>query len=368
MIINAEYYGRRIHDLHLRRQLIELGEDVVGDAFREDLDDDAVTQIERAESRLFQLTATGQTDGGPRPVADHGRRALERIEAAYKRDRRVIGVATGFVDLDRRIVGLRPGNLIILAARPSMGKTGMATNIAINAARAGVRTAFFSIEMSAEDLMTRMIAKQAGVAADRLFRGDDISAGDFDGIVRAETTIAKLPIEIDDSGSLTIAALRSRARRLKRRGGLGLIVVDYLQLIAPQDRRRDGNRVQEVSEISRGLKAIAKELDVSVLALSQLSRETEKRDDKRPQLADLRESGSIEQDADIVMLLYREDYYLGRRDPDGLEPDERALLDQTRGIAEVIVAKSRNGPIGTTKLRFDAELVSFDNLTRAEVR
>jgi replicative DNA helicase len=366
-IINAEDYGRRIHDLHLRRQLIDLGEDVVNEAYSHDLDDEAVNQIERAEARLFQLVDLGQMGRGLQPVAEHGRRALDRIEAAHRHDRRVIGVATGLMDLDRKIGGLKPGNLVILAARPSMGKTALATNIAVNAAKAGARTAFFSIEMPGADLTTRLIAQEAGLSADALFHGGlDVDA--FDVIVQGEATLSKLPLEIDDTSGLTIGALRSRARRMKRRGGLGLIVIDYLQLMASQDRRRDGNRTQEVSEISCGLKAVAKDLDVPVLALSQLSRAVEQREDKRPHLADLRESGSIEQDADVVMFLFREEYYLSRKDPHDLTPAEIDLLKETRSIAEVIVAKNRNGPIGTAKLHFHAEGIAFGNLTRTDVR
>jgi replicative DNA helicase len=364
-IINAEDYGRRIHDLHLRRQLIAIADDIANEAYRHGLEDDAAAQIERAEQMLFDLGDGGQSGAGPQPVGALGHQALLRIQAAVQRDRRVIGVPTGLIELDRKIGGMRPGNLIVLAGRPSMGKTALATNIAINAARAGERGAFFSVEMSDLDLATRLLAQQSGVPAEKLFRGDrDV---DFDAIVRAEAEIAKLPLEIDETSGLTIAALRSRARRLKRRGGLGLIIVDYLQLMHPSDRRRSGNRVEEVSEISRGLKAVAKDLDVPVLALSQLSRDVEKRDDKRPQLADLRESGSIEQDADVVMFVFRDEYYLSRR-LDDLDPDERDLLERCRGTAEVIISKNRNGAIGLAKLAFDAERISFGNLTRAEIR
>jgi len=244
-----------------------------------------------------------------------------------------------------------------------MGKTALATNVAHSAARAGARVGFFSLEMTGDELATRLLADETGTAADRIFRGE-LGTDHFDAFVRGDRPAAELPLVIDDTPALSVAALRIRARRLKRRQGLDLIVVDYLQLMQPQDRHREGNRVQEVSEITRGLKAIAKEIDVPLLALSQLSRAVEQREDKRPMLADLRESGSIEQDADVVMLIFREEYYLSRRDPDQLSDEDRALLAASQGIAEIIIAKNRNGPIGTRALHFDAELTRFSKLTR----
>jgi replicative DNA helicase len=391
-IINAEDYGRRIHDLHLRRQLIGLGEDVANDAFRHDLDDDAVLQIERAEARLFELASTGQVEGGLRPLDSALRDALGMAEAAFKRDGRTVGVATGFIDLDKKLGGLHPSDLVILAGRPSMGKTSLATNIAFNAAKAyvegvgpdGRKTAedgavigFFSLEMSAEQLATRILAEESGVSSDRIRRGD-VRREDFDKFVAASQRLSAVPLYIDDTPALSIAALRTRARRLKRQQGLGVIVIDYLQLLRPSGSSRGSeNRVQEISEITRGLKAIAKELDVPVLALSQLSRQVEQREDKRPQLSDLRESGSIEQDSDVVMFIFREEYYLSRTEPTR-RPEEaddkfndrhdrwRERCEQTFGLAEVIIAKQRHGPIGTVKLHFEAETTKFDNFIGPE--
>jgi replicative DNA helicase len=390
-IINAEDYGRRIHDLHLRRQLIGLGEDIANDAFRQDLDDDAVTQIERAEARLFELASTGQAEGGPRPFQSALASAINSAEAAFKRDGRTVGVATGFIDLDKKLGGLHPSDLIIAAGRPGMGKTSFATNIAFNAAKAyraapgpdgrpiaedGAVIGFFSLEMSAEQLATRILAEESGVPSDRIRRGD-VRREDFDKFVAASQRLAAVPLYIDDTPALSIAALRTRARRLKRQQGLGLIVIDYLQLMRPATASRgQENRVQEISEITRGLKAIAKELNVPVLALSQLSRQVEQREDKRPQLADLRESGSIEQDADVVMFIFREEYYRGREPK--IEENETQdkfnkrneewhdLMERIHGIAEVIIAKQRHGPIGTVKLHFEAEITKFDNFAGPE--
>jgi replicative DNA helicase len=390
-IINAEDYGRRIHDLHLRRQLIGLGEDVVNDAFRQDLDDDAVNQIERAEARLFELASTGQAEGGLRPLESALTRAINNAEAAFKRDGRTVGVATGFIDLDKKLGGLHPSDLVILAGRPGMGKTSLATNIAFNAAKAyvegigpngrkiaedGAVIGFFSLEMSAEQLATRILAEESNVSSDRIRRGD-VRKDDFDRFVAASQRLSTVPLYIDDTPALSVAALRTRARRLKRQQGLGLIVIDYLQLLRPGGSRSSENRVQEISEITRGLKAIAKELEVPVIALSQLSRAVEQREDKRPQLADLRESGSIEQDADVVMFIFREEYYLSRAEP-MQRPDEdstkfndrhdkwRERCEQTYGLAEVIIAKQRHGPIGTVKLHFEAETTKFNNYIGAE--
>jgi len=390
-IINAEDYGRRIHDLYLRRQLIDVGEGVVNDAFRHDLDDDAVNQIERAEARLFELASTGQAEGGLRPLDAALTNALQMAEAAFQRGGKTVGVGTGFIDMDKKLGGLHPSDLIILAGRPSMGKTSLATNIAFNAAKAyiagigpdgrkiaedGAVIGFFSLEMSAEQLATRILAEESNVSSDRIRRGD-VRKDDFDRFVAASQRLSTVPLYIDDTPALSVAALRTRARRLKRQQGLGLIVIDYLQLLRPGGSRSSENRVQEISEITRGLKAIAKELEVPVLALSQLSRAVEQREDKRPQLADLRESGSIEQDADVVMFIFREEYYLSRAEPTQ-RPDEdgtkfndrhdrwRERCEQTYGLAEVIIAKQRHGPIGTVKLHFEAETTKFDNYIGAE--
>jgi len=390
-IINAEEYGRRIHDLHLRRQLIDVGEEVVNDAFRHDLDDDAVNQIERAEEKLYKLAESGQAEGGLRPFRSALTEAIELAQAAFKRDGRIVGVPTGFTDIDKKLGGLHPSDLIIAAGRPGMGKTAFATNIAFHAAKAfrsvpgpdgrsvvedGAVIGFFSLEMSAEQLATRILAEESGVPSDRIRRGD-VRREDFDKFVAASQRLAAVPLYIDDTPALSVAALRTRARRLKRQQGLGLIIVDYLQLMRPSTASRgQESRVQEISEITRGLKAIAKELAVPVLALSQLSRAVEQREDKRPQLADLRESGSIEQDADVVMFIFREEYYRSR-EPKINENETQdkfntrytewqELMEKIHGIAEIIIAKQRHGPVGTVKLHFDAETTKFDDFIGPE--
>jgi replicative DNA helicase len=386
-IINAEDYGRTIYDLHLRRELITLGEDVVNDAFRQDLEDPAREQIERAEKRLFDLATAGQTEGGFRPFVAALTNAITNAEAAFKKSGKTVGVATGFVDLDQKLGGLHPSDLVILAGRPSMGKTALATNIAFNATKLyraarsddgrtivedGAVVGFFSLEMSAEQLATRILAEESGVSSDRIRRGD-VRHEDFDKFVRASQQLAALPLFIDDTPALTVSALRTRSRRLMRQQGLGLIVVDYLQLLRPSNQVRViENRVQEVSDITRGLKALAKELNVPVLALSQLSRAVEQREDKRPMLADLRESGSIEQDADVVMFIFREEYYKSREPIRGSDEAEdkfnkryqewKDQLAKVYGIGEIIVAKQRHGPTGTVKLRFDAQTTKFEDL------
>ncbi len=386
-IINAEDYARHIHDLYLRRQLIALGEDVVNDAFRQDLDDRAPEQIERAEKKLFDLATAGQSEGGFRVFATALSSAIGAAEAAFKKSGKTVGVATGFVDLDKKLGGLHPSDLVILAGRPSMGKTALATNIAFSAVRAykpaqtpdgrtiaedGAVVGFFSLEMSAEQLATRILAEESGVSSDRIRRGD-VSREDFDRFLQASHQLQSLKLFIDDTPALSVSALRTRARRLMRQQGLGLIVVDYLQLLRPSVQVRTlENRVQEISDITRGLKALAKELNVPVLALSQLSRAVEAREDKRPMLADLRKSGSIEQDFDVVMFIFREEYYLSRGQP-MRRPDEtddkyndryerwQNRYNEVYGTAEILIAKQRHGPIGTVKLHFEAETTKFDN-------
>ncbi len=391
-IINVEDYGRTIHDLYLRRQLITLGEDVVNEAHSYEIERNAREQIEAAEKRLFDLATMGQSEGGFRPFKSALTEAIVMAEAAFKRSGRTTGVSTGFTDLDKLLGGLHPSDLVVLAGRPSMGKTALATNIAFNAAKAyrptklpdgrivsedGAVAGFFSLEMSAEQLATRVLSEESRVASDRIRRGD-VSHEDFDNFVQASQKLASVPLFIDDTPALTIAGLRTRARRLMRQQGLGLIIVDYLQLIrGSSDGRGMENRVQEISEITRGLKALAKELNVPVLALSQLSRAVEQREDKRPMLSDLRESGSIEQDADVVMFVFREEYYLSRGEPTR-RPEEnddkfnerytrwRERLEEVHGTGEVIIAKQRHGPIGKVTLRFDGETTRFDNFVRSD--
>jgi replicative DNA helicase len=381
-IINAGDYGRLIHDLHLRRQLIVLGEDVVNDAYRQDLEDPATKQIEATEQRLFDLAQTGELDRGFIKLEKSLTASIKMAEDAYKRDSHVTGITTGLRDLDRKLGGLQKSDLVILAGRPSMGKTALATNIAFNAARAffdtsgkeGSAVAFFSLEMSSEQLATRLLGEHSNVPSDKIRRGE-IKQDDFSKFLEATKILSRAPLYIDDTPALTVASLRTRARRLKRLvPTLGLIVIDYLQLLHGT-ARRDDNRVQEVSEITRGLKGLAKELEVPVLALSQLSRAVESREDKRPQLADLRESGSIEQDADVVMFIYREEYYHARSEPsrrqDENEDRFNARLqrwmergEEVRNIAEVLIAKQRHGPIGNVPLHFDGQYTRFSNLER----
>jgi replicative DNA helicase len=386
-IIDAADYGRLIFDLHLRRELIALGEDIVNDAFDEVLDADAKIQIEAGEQRLFDLATTGQANGGLQPFKLALQSAIEQAGAAHKREGRLSGVPTGLRDLDQKLGGLHPSDLLILAGRPSMGKTALATNIAFNAARAlrfettpgsgkavvdGAKVAFFSLEMSAEQLATRILAERAEIASHRIRQGE-LSHEEFERLVDAARELNSLPLFIDDTPALSVSAVRTRARRLKRTEGLGLVIIDYLQLLSGTTGKRPENRVQEISDITRGLKALAKDLDLPVLALSQLSRQVEQREDKRPQLSDLRESGSIEQDADVVMFVFREQYYLERSEPTQRADETPEKLntrmshwqkrcEEVWNTAEVIVAKQRHGPVGTVHLFFDGQFTKFADL------
>ena len=329
--------------------------------------EDASIDWPRLERYIAQVA-----QGGPRAIA------MTMAASAYHREGGISGVSMGLKDLDKLLGGLQRSDLVILAGRPAMGKTALGTNIAFNAALSRARAqaswdgqgdapddgavvAFFSLEMSAEQLATRILAERAGVPSERIRRGQ-IQDHEYFALVDAAREIESIPLYIDDTGGLSIAALAARARRLKRQSGLGLIVIDYLQLVTPAGARRADSRVQEVTEITQGLKALAKELDVPILALAQLSRQVEQRDDKRPQLADLRESGSIEQDADAVLFVYREEYYLARREPKpGSEdyPRWQEEMDKVHGLAEIIVGKHRHGPTGMVKLQFQAELTRF---------
>jgi replicative DNA helicase len=378
-VINAEDYGRTIHDLNLRRELIQIGEDMVNTAFDPSVDESATAQIEISEQHLFHLAQEGEHEGGFQPFTRSLTQAIEMVEAAYKRDGRLTGVPMGLRDLDAKLGGLHRSDLVVLAGRPSMGKTALATNIAFHAARThlrakkeagesapgdGAMVGFFSLEMSAEQLATRVLSEEAGIPSEKLRRGQ-LSNDDFLKVVTVSQELEQIPLYIDDTPALTIAALRTRARRLKRTHGLGLVVVDYLQLLRPATRNRQDNRVQEISEITQGLKALAKELDLPVLALSQLSRAVEQREDKRPQLADLRESGAIEQDADVVMFVFREEYYLERRKPaeDSKDFEEwMAKMERAHNVADVIIGKQRHGPTGMVKLQFEGATTKFRDL------
>lgn len=377
-VINAEAYGRTIYDLAMRRQLINIGEDMVNIAYDAPVDDHPKKQIEEAERRLYELAEAGRYEGGFQSFSDALKTAVDMAAEAYKRDRKLSGIATGMTDLDRMLGGLQSSDLVIIAGRPAMGKTALATNIAFNIARAyaheraadgsvkrldGGIVGFFSLEMSSEQLATRIIAEQSGVPSYKIRRGE-IKEHEFSQIAEAAREMSRIPFYIDQTGGISIAQLTARARRLKRQKGLDVLVIDYLQLLSGSARKGD-NRVQELTEITTGLKALAKELNVPVIALSQLSRQVEQRDDKHPQLADLRESGSIEQDADIVMFVYREEYYLKNKEPKmGTEEHFKwqAEMEQVHGRAEVIIGKQRHGPTGTVVMQFDAEVTRFSNL------
>jgi replicative DNA helicase len=380
-VINAADYGRTISDLAVRRNLIRIGEDMVNVAFDAPVDFAPRDQIEDAERRLYEIAETSRFGQGFQRFAQALTTAVDMAARAYQRDGKLSGLATGLKDLDTKMGGLQSSDLIIIAGRPGMGKTALATNIAYNIARAhrgetradghiatvnGGIVGFFSLEMSAEQLATRIIAERTGIPSSTIRRGG-ITEADFETIKDVSIELQNLPFYVDETGGLTIAQLAARARRLKRQRGLDVIFVDYIQLLQGSSRRSQENRVQEVTEITTNLKALAKELNVPVVALSQLSRQVESRDDKRPQLSDLRESGSIEQDADVVMFVFREEYYLSNKEP--RPGSEEHLKWQTEmaavhGKAEIIIGKQRHGPTGMVQLQFDAAVTRFDDLSR----
>ena len=377
---NAADYARVIFDLARRRELIRIGGDLIDTATRPRDDETSQEMLETAEQALYSLAETGTTSQGFQAADDYLAGAINMAAAAFARDGGLSGLSTGLIDLDQKLGGLHPSDLLILAARPSMGKSALAVNVALHLARryafevspdgshrttAGGRVAFFSLEMSAEQLGMRMLADMSGVSGDRLRKGE-IDATEFNRVRDAAYEMQGMPLFVDATGGITLPKMAARARRMKRQGGLDLIVVDYLQLMSSGSRTE--GRVQEVSAITNGLKALAKELSVPILALSQLSRQVEQRDDKKPMLSDLRESGSIEQDADCVMFIYREEYYLSRTEPKAGTPEHLAWseeMDQARGLAEVIVGKQRHGPIGTIRLAFTEDLTKFSNLAKA---
>jgi len=380
-IINTGEYGRIVYDLYLKRELIQLGTDMVNDSFDQGNQSTANNLIESSEQHLYDLATQGDIEGGFQDFRTAVLEAVSMAERAHKRDGALAGVSTGMTDLDQILGGLHPSDLLILAGRPSMGKTALVTNIAYNAAYSYHKTAgdegavvgFFSLEMSSEQLAARILSEQVEVSSNKMRKGE-LANDEFTRLVVASQELHRIPMFIDDTPALTVSALRTRARRLKRQHNLGLIVVDYLQLISPPPGKSDG-RVNEVSEITRGLKTLAKELNIPVIALSQLSRAVESRDPPRPQLADLRESGSIEQDADVVMFIYREEYYMERKKPSRrMDEDESKYLDRearwqeslesVRATADVIVAKQRHGPIGDVKLAFIGEFTRFADLDR----
>ena len=385
---NTYNYAKLIYDLYVKRNLIGIAHNIIqetndntNDLYGEDL-------IENAENDLYQLSQTGNAE---RKFTDFNhalKNAINIISEAYKRDGKIAGIPTGFKDLDKKLGGLHKSDLIIIAGRPSMGKTALGTNIAFNCAIKykeekdefenikivdGGKVAFFSLEMSSEQLATRILAEQTKISGDKM-RKAELSKNDFNKIAKTSSDLEKLNLIIDDNPVLTIPALRARARRLKRLHNISLIIIDYLQLMSSHNTSRNDGRVQEISEITRGLKSIAKELNIPIVALSQLSRQVEQREDKRPQLSDLRESGTIEQDSDVVMFIYRESYYLERMEPikkpeeDEIKYNERVsrwqqLNNESYNKAEVIIAKQRHGPIGSIKMHFDANFTKFSDLS-----
>ena len=386
-LTNAEYYAQFIYDKYLRRELIATGFDIVNNASKEDIDSDASEQIEAAEKKLFELADQGEHQGGFIDFGEALGISLNNIEQAYQKEGKISGLPTALDALDNKTGGLNNSDLIIIAARPAMGKTALATNIAYNVAdymyhskdlepsRKGV--AFFSLEMSADQLASRILSTVTQTNAHKMRTGE-LDNAEFTRIAAAVRELENIPLYIDDTPGLTINAIRTRARRLKRSKGLGLIIVDYIQLIMGSgSKKTEGNRVQELSEISRGLKILAKELNLPVIALSQLNRGVEQRDDKRPLMSDLRESGSIEQDADSVMFIYRENYYLQNEEPQqkASETPEHlqkrheeweARVRATQNLSEVIIGKNRHGSTGTIQLFWNGEYTQFGNLAKEE--
>jgi len=385
-IIGARDFAEQVYELALLRSLIGVGREMVEQALDTSEEVDPKGQIEAAEAALYRVAEEGGGEGSVKTFAQATRLAIQMAEKALNTGGGLSGVTTGLETVNAKTGGLHRSDLLILAGRPGMGKTALATNIAFNAAQrlvrdleegialeksAGAGVAFFSLEMSADQLATRILAEQSGISSENLRMGK-ISQLEFRNLARAAADLESLPLYIDDTPGLTIAALRTRARRLKRQKGVGLIVVDYLQLLQGTGRSANENRVQEISEISRGLKTLAKELNVPVLALSQLSRAVEQREDKRPQLADLRESGSIEQDADIVLFVYREEYYVASREPKRpVEGDDSKIfeahdqwasdMERVYGLSELLISKQRHGATGKVRLRFESKITRFSD-------
>ena len=373
-------YVEMIYDLAIRRELIDVGNEIAAKAARVEVQSEPKEQIVEAEQKLYALAEQGQTEQGFQSFLTAVTDAVKVANAAYQREGGLAGVSTGLIDMDKKLGGLHRSDLLILAGRPSMGKTSLATNVAFNIARAykkgitssgeegavdGGVVGFFSLEMSAEQLASRILSEVAEIPSNQIRRGD-FTEGEFRRIVDAAKELEAAPLFIDDTPALPISQLAARARRLKRTHGLDALFVDYLQLV--RGTGRSENRVNEISEITMGLKAIAKELDIPVVALSQLSRQVENREDKRPQLSDLRESGSIEQDADVVMFVFREEYYKEREKPGDHELDKMAIwqeeMERLHGKAEVVIGKQRHGPIGTVELSFEGQFTRFGNLVK----
>ena len=373
-------YAQMIYDLAVRRDLIQLGRDIAAKAAQVDVASEPREQIVEAEQKLYKLAEQGQTESGFQSFLKAVTDAVNVANAAYQRDGGLSGVSTGLIDMDKKLGGLHPSDLLILAGRPSMGKTSLATNIAFNVAKAyrrgtlhdgtegavdGGVVGFYSLEMSAEQLAARILSEAAEIPSHQI-RSGDMTETEFRRFVDAAKALEACPLYIDDTPALPISQLAARARRLKRTHGLDVLIIDYLQLV--RGTGKGENRVNEISEITMGLKAIAKELNIPVIALSQLSRQVENREDKRPQLSDLRESGSIEQDADVVMFVFREEYYKEREKPGDHELDKMAIwqeeMERLHGRAEVVIGKQRHGPIGTVDLSFEGRYTRFGNLVK----
>jgi replicative DNA helicase len=372
---NVRDYSRILHDLAVRRGLIGIGEDIVNTAYEAPLEKPPQAQIEEAEKALYRLSDSARYGEGPLDFAESLRRTVEIAEKAQARGGKISGVASGFADIDSLLGGLQPSDLIILAGRPGMGKTSLATNMAFHAARAyvqdveagaeiprGAPVLFFSLEMAAQQLSARILSEQTEIEMWKI-RNGKFSESEWEKFVLSMQDLSTLPLYIDDTGGISIAQIAARARRLKREKNIGVVIIDHIQLVASS--RRTENRVQEITEISKGLKVLAKELDVPVIALSQLSRGVDARDDKRPVLSDLRESGSIEQDADVVMFVYREEYYLKSREPDAATPEHSKWMEKmerSHRRAEVLVEKHRHGATNKIELFFDDRFTRFSNL------
>ncbi|QNE30899.1 replicative DNA helicase [Sphingomonas sp. NBWT7] len=387
-LIGARQFAKQIYDLAMLRALVTVGRTLVDRAMDTSEEVNPRAQIELAEEELFKVAADGTTENAIKSFAQATKVALKMAETALNSGGKVSGITTGFDTVNGRIGGMHRSDLMILAGRPGMGKTSLATNIAFNAAQRwmmdmkagiapsesiGAKVAFFSLEMSADQLATRILAEQSRITSEKLRRGD-ISRAEFHQLAAAAADLESLPLFIDDTGGLSISALHTRVRRLQRRHNneIGLVIVDYLQLLSGSGKSSDGNRVQEISEISRGLKTLAKDLHVPVLALSQLSRAVEQREDKRPQLSDLRESGSIEQDADMVWFVFREDYYVAAKEPKRpTEGDNSKIfedhaawasdMERVYGLAELIIAKQRHGATGKVTMKFDPSVTRFSD-------
>ena len=388
---NAYQYARLLYDLHIKRSLIGIGKNIIQDTISNEEDLEGINLIENAENDLYNLSQTGSSDRKYSLFGESLKKAIDIIDQSFKREGKIAGLPSGLKDLDKKLGGFHNSDLIIIAGRPSMGKTALGTNIAFNAAKKfkekedefgnkttidGGKIAFFSLEMSSEQLATRVLAEQSKISGDKM-RKAELNKEDFKKIAKVSSELENLNLVIDDNPILTISSLRARARRLRRLYDIDMIIIDYLQLMSGSQNVKNDGRVQEISEITRGLKAIAKELNIPIIALSQLSRQVEQREDKRPLLADLRESGTIEQDSDVVMFIFRESYYLERMEPIK-KPDEqndrynerhqrwRELCESRYNISEIIIAKQRHGPIGTIKTHFDPNFTKFSDLTRTE--